>query len=128
MRDLYKPDIGQSSTDDLYNGTLIFRKTRPVAVDGEGIIKRGSPMTSEDGETYTVSGTNIMGILLFDLDCDDAEEAGNGVLGITGEFNQNKIEEALGEELDPEEVQAAWGRQIHIEANYKYPHGEAFPL
>jgi hypothetical protein len=128
MRDLFNPKIAQSETDDLYNGTLIFRKSLPVKVDGTGIVKRGSPLTSEDGKTYTMSGENIIGILLYDLDCDDPDEAENGVLGITGEFNRNKIEAALGTDIDPEEIQKAWGKQIHIEANYKYPHGEAFPL
>jgi len=127
-RNLFNPLIAQSDTDDLYNGTLIFRVTRPVALSGTGIIKRGTPLTSTDGETFEASGTDIMGILLFDVDMSETEEAANAVLGLTGEFNQNKIEEALGEDLDPAEVAKAWGKQIHIEKSYKYPNVETFPL
>jgi len=127
-RNLFNPEIDQSVVDDLYNGTLIFRKTRPVKVEGTDILKRGSPLTSADGVTYTVSGMNILGILLFDIDTSEEYEAENGVLGLTGEFNQNKVEEALGSALDPREVQSALGRQIHIERNYEYPHGDAFPI
>jgi hypothetical protein len=129
VRNLFHPEVAQSEVDDLYNGTLVFRKTRPVVLSGTGVIKRGSPLTSDDGETFTVSGTNIMGILLFDIDTSEVEEAENGVLGMTGEFNQNKIEEALGASLEPAAIAEAWGRQIHIEASYPYPHpDEMYPL
>jgi len=136
-RNLFNPEIAQSETDDLYNGTLVFRTTRPVAVgipDGSsgyettGVIKRGTPLTSADGVMFTASGTDIMGILLFDIDVSEIEEAKNAVLGMTGEFNQNKIEEALGEDLDSAEVAKAWGKQIHIQKSYKYPDVETFPL
>jgi hypothetical protein len=70
----------------------------------------------------------IIGILLFDVDADDEDEASGAVLGISGEFNQNKIEEALGDELDPADVMDAWGRNIHIEANHTYPATPDFPL
>ena len=144
MRNLYKPEISQSKVDDLYNGTLIPRKVRPVTVEGTGTLMRGTPLTSDDGVVYKkfVPGegpgtvvsdvltlnNGILGILLYDVDADDEDEAENAALGISGEFNQNKIEEALGEELGPLDIQAAWGRNIYIEPDYKYPHGEAFPL
>jgi hypothetical protein len=146
MRNLYNPEISQSTVDDLYNGTLIPRKTRPVTVSGTGILKRGLPLTSEDGITFTAffpgqgpgtveEGTlalalnnGILGILLFDVDADDEEEAGNAVLGISGEFNQNKIEEVLDDELDPADIMQAWGKNIHIEANKTYPATPDFPL
>jgi hypothetical protein len=149
MRNLYTPEVSQSTVDDLYNGTLIPRKTRPVAVSGTGILKRGLPLTSEDGSTFTafvpgqgpgtVAGEavdglvltinhGIIGILLFDVDADDEEEAHNAVLGISGEFNQNKIEEALDDELDAVAIMEAWGRNIHIEANKTYPATPDFPL
>jgi hypothetical protein len=146
MRNLFNPEVSQSAVDDLYNGTLIPRKVRPVTVQGTGVIKRGTPLTSEDGVTFTAfepgqgPGTidvegetltlnhGIIGILLFDVDADDADEAGGAVLGISGEFNQNKIEEALGVELDPVDVMEAWGRNIHIEANNTYPAMPGFPL
>jgi hypothetical protein len=153
-RNLFQPEIAQSETDDLYNGTLIPRLTRPVALSGEGVIKRGTPLTSEDGVTFTVfvpgqgpgavtGGTvssgvvsdlvlalnhGILGILLLDVDVDEEEEAKNAVLGISGEFNQNKIEEALGDELDPADIMLAWGRNIHIEASKTYPAVETYPL
>jgi hypothetical protein len=148
MRNLYTPEISQSTVDDLYNGTLIPRKVRPVVVEGTGVLKRGLPLTSEDGVTFTefVPGQGpgtvedvedvltltlnhgIMGILLYDVDADDEEEAQNAVLGISGEFNQNKIEEALDDELDAEAIMEAWGRNIHIEANKTYPTTPDFPL
>jgi hypothetical protein len=149
MRNLYTPEVSQSTVDDLYNGTLIPRKARPVAVSGTGILKRGLPLTSEDGITFTAfdpgrgPGTvvgeavdglvltlnnGILGILLFDVDADDEEEAENAVLGISGEFNQNKIEKALGGELDPADIMQAWGKNIHIEADKTYPATPDFPL
>jgi hypothetical protein len=109
---------------------LIPRKTRPVALSGEGVIKRGTPLTSADGETFTVCEDDdpIIGILLFDIDTEETEEAENAAIGISGEFNRNKIEEALGEELSPASIMGAWGRQIHIEASNKYPPVDSFPL
>jgi hypothetical protein len=151
-RNLFYPEIAHSETDDLYNGTLIPRLTRPVVLSGEGVIKRGTPLTTEDGVTFVkfipgqspgtgtgpvTTGTanveltlnyGIIGILLFDVDTDDEEEAESAVLGISGEFNQNKIEEALGDELDPADIMLAWGRNIHIEASKTYPAVETFPL
>jgi hypothetical protein len=151
-RNLFHPEIAQSETDDLYNGTTIPRLTRPVALSGEGVIKRGTPLTSEDGVTFVKfipglgpgTGTGpvatntanveltlnygILGILLFNVDADDEEEASGAVLGISGEFNQNKIEEALDDELDPLDIMLAWGRNIHIEANKTYPAVETFPI
>ena len=129
-RNLFNPEIDQSKTDDLFNGTLIPRVPRPVAVEGDGVLKRGTPLISEDGETFTVwePGEIIRGILLFDIDTEETEEAENAVLMVSGEFNRNKIEEALGESLDPDAVMEAWGRNIHIEANKKYPPVDTFPL
>jgi hypothetical protein len=146
MRNLYNPQISQSAVDDLYNGTLIPRKVRPVTVEGTGVIKRGTPLTSDDGvtfmaftpgkgpgaidveaETLTINH-GIIGILLFDVDADDEDEASGAVLGISGEFNQNKIEEALDDELDPADIMDAWGRNIHIEADKTYPATPDFPL
>jgi hypothetical protein len=118
----------------------------PVAVSGTGVLKRGLPLTSADGITFvkftpgqgpgTVEeetlaltlNNGILGILLFDVDADDAEEAGNTVLGISGEFNRNKIEEVLGSPLEPADIMQAWGRNIHIEADNTYPATPDFPL
>jgi hypothetical protein len=129
-RNLYNPEVDQSKIDDLYNGTLIPRKTRPVAVSGTGTMKRGLPLVSDDGETFTKwePGEIIRGILLNDIDTDETEEAANAVLGISGEFNRNKVEEALEDDLDSEAVMEAWGRNIHIEANNTYPPVPEFPL
>jgi hypothetical protein len=148
MRNLYNPQTFTSEIDDLYNGTLIPRKFRPVTVEGTGVIKRGTPLTSEDGVTFvkfipgqgpgTIDIENetatmtinhgIIGILMFDVDAADEDEASGAVLGISGEFNLNKIEEALGEELNPVDIMGAWGRNIHIEANNTYPATPDFPL
>jgi len=130
MRNLFKPEISQSTVDDLYNGTLIPRKYRPVALSGTGIIKRGTPLASSDGETFTVweTGEEIRGILIYDIDTSEIEEAENAVLGISGEFNQAKIEEALEGDLDSEAIMSAWGRNIHIEMNKEYPPTPDFPL
>jgi len=127
-RNLFNPEVAQSKVDDLYNGTLVPRLTRPVKLSGTGIIKRGTPLTSTDGVTFTVSSTAIMGILLYDIDMTEEYEAENAVLAITGEFNRNKIEEALDDELTPAAIMSAWGRQIHIEANKTYPPTPSFPL
>ena len=131
-RNLFHPEISQSETDDLFNGTLIPRKYRPVAIDSavDGIVKRGTPLTSEDGETFTVweEGAEIKGILIFDIDTSETEEAGNAVLAVSGEFNRNKIEEALGSDLDELSVMDAWGKNIHIEKNFTYPAVDEFPL
>jgi hypothetical protein len=88
------------------------------------------PGTVEDIEDVLTLTLNhgIMGILLYDVDADDEEEAANAVLGISGEFNQNKIEEALDDELDAKAIMEAWGRNIHIEANKAYPATPDFPL
>ena len=107
-RNLFHPEIAQSETDDLYNGTLIPRIARPVVLSGTGVIKRGTPLTSEDGVTFVKftpgqgpgTGTGpvasnvadveltlnygILGILLFDVDADDENEASGAVLGISG--------------------------------------------
>lgn len=133
MRNLFNPQIAQSETDDLYNGTLIPRKTRPVDISGigtSGIVKRGSALYSSDGKNYTVwqTGNVIVGILLADIDLSETEEAENAVMGLTGEFNQNKVEEATGTAIDPAAIQTAWGRQIHIEASYPQPDTESFPI
>jgi hypothetical protein len=129
-RNLFHPEIAQSETDDLYNGTIIPRLTRPVKLSGTGVIKRGTPLTSADGETFTVweESEPIIGILLFDIDTSETEEAENAVLGISGEFNQNKINEALDDELTAASIMGAWGRNIVIEASKKYPPVETFPL
>ena len=129
-RNLFHPQIAQSETDDLYNGTIIPRLTRPVALTGTGIIKRGTPLVSTDGETFTkwAPGGTIRGILLFDIDTEETEEAKNAVLGTTGEFNQNKLEEALEVKLTPLAIMNAWGDQIHIEASKTYPPVETYPL
>jgi hypothetical protein len=145
MRNLFNPETFQSSVDDLYNGTLIPRKFRPVTVAGTGVIKRGTPLTGSGSvfvqltpgqgpgtidadDEVLIYNYGIVGILLFDVDTNDEEEAGNAVMGISGEFNQNKIEEALGAELDPEDIMRAWGRNIHIEKNNTYPATPDFPL
>jgi len=139
-RNLFHPEISQSETDDLYNGTLIPRPTRPVKltaadVENDGVVKRGTPLTSTDGVNFKVSATNIRAILLHDIDVNETTEAANAVVGIGGEFNQNKLNEALQDALDddtaslsPLAVMDAWGRQIHIEASKKYPPVETYPL
>jgi hypothetical protein len=124
MHNLYHPRISQSEVDDLYNGTLIPRKFRPVALSGTGTIKRGTPLTSDDGETYTVweKGKDIIGILVLDIDTSETEEAENAPLGYSGEFNRRKIEEVLESELDPLAVMQTARDNIHIEYSYAYPH------
>jgi hypothetical protein len=82
----------------------------------------------QDEEVTLTLNRGIIAILIFDVDADDEEEASRAVLGISGEFNQSKIEEALDDELDPEDVMIAWGRNIHIEANSDYPATPDFPL
>ena len=130
MRNLFKPFIAQSEVDDLYNGTLIPRKYRHVELSGTDVIKRGTPLASDDGETFTVwePGKVIRGILIFDIDTDEIEEARNAPIGVSGEFNQNKLEEALDDPLTPLAVMVAWGDHIHIEPSRAYPPVDYHPL
>ena len=130
MRNLFNPQVSQSELDDLYNGTLIPRDARPVTVSGTGTIKRGTPLVSDDGETFTVwePGEIIRGILVKDVDADDTNEAENAVLGTSGEFNQNTIEEALGDHLTPIAIMEAWGDFIVIKPSYERPDVGQYPL
>jgi len=130
MRNLFKPVTAQSKVDDLYNGTLIPRNAWTVTVSGTGIMKRGTPLTSDDGETFTVwePGEIIRGILIYDIDTAETEEAANAVLGTSGEFNLNTVEEALGNDLTQSAIMEAAGKFIVIRANYKYPHADTYPL
>jgi len=138
-RNLFNPQIAQSETDDLYNGTLVFRKTRPIDITSagaSGVVKRGTPMQTNDGEAFWQWGPAlenaddppIAGILLFDIDLSETEEAQNAVLGYTGEFNRNKLEEALGGTLPEVVIAQAFKDNIHITASFKYPDVESFPL
>jgi len=118
MKNLFSPDVDLSKVDNLVSGTLVPSKVWPVPVTGTGIVKRGTLLTRNTGETsyraYT-SGAKIRAILLLDVDADDADESEGAVVAFSGEFNQNKIEEVMGITLSPEAIlDAAEDKEIYI--------------
>jgi len=114
MENLYKPNVNTSTVDDLISGTLVTAKVVPVTVTGTGIVKRGTLLSSEDGETYEADAENIQCVLLADVNADDPD-SNVGPAAFGGEFNQIKIEEVMGEELTPLAVHnARIGSRIFI--------------
>jgi hypothetical protein len=106
-----------SKVDNLVSGTLIPSKVWAVPVAGTGIIKRGTLLARDSGETEYrpyEDGDVIRAILLLDFDADDPDET-EGAAAFGGEFNQKKIEEVMGIALDPEAVlDAAEDKEIYI--------------
>lgn len=117
MKNLFSPNVDLSKVDNLVSGTLIPSKVWPVTVTGSGIVKRGTLLTREAGETsYKVyeDGDKIRAILLLDVDTDDPDES-EGVVAFGGEFNQNKIEEVMEITISPEAIlDAAEDKEIYI--------------
>ena len=117
MKNLFSPNVDLSKVDNLVSGTLIPSKVWPVTVTGTGIVKRGTLLTRDSGETAYKpyeNGDKIRAILLLDVDTDDPDE-NEGPVAFGGEFNQNKIEEVMGITLDPEAIlDAAEDKEIYI--------------
>ena len=117
MKNLFSPNVDLSKVDNLVSGTLIPSKVWPVTVTGTGIVKRGTLLTREAGETSYKpyeDGDVIRAVLLLDVDTGDPDES-EGPVAFSGEFNQNKIEEVMGITLDPEAIlDAAEDKEIYI--------------
>jgi len=117
MKNLFSPNVDLSKVDNLVSGTLVPSKVWPVTVTGTGIVKRGTLLTRDDGDTSYKpyeDGDKIRAVLLLDVDTDDSDES-EGPVAFSGEFNQNKIEEVMGITLDPEAVlDAAEDKEIYI--------------
>ena len=117
MKNLFSSNVDLSKVDNLVSGTLIPSKVWAVPVAGTGIVKRGTLLTRDAGDTeyrpYKV-GDVIRAILLLDFDADDADET-DGAVAFGGEFNQKKIEEVMGITIDPEAIlDAAEDKNIFI--------------
>jgi hypothetical protein len=127
MENLFKPNANESIVDNLISGTLAQAKVEPVAVTGTGIVKRGTLLYSEDGETFAAWDPDgkteiaadvevpqeIQAVLLADVDAQDPD-SNIGPAAFGGEFNQNKIEEVMGIALDAAAILAARAKQIFI--------------
>jgi hypothetical protein len=117
MKNLFSPNVDLSKVDNLVSGTLIPSKVWPVTITGTGIVKRGTLLTRESGETEYrpyEEGDVIRAVLLLDVDTDDPDES-EGAAAFGGEFNQSKIEEVMGITIDPEAIlDAAEDKNIFI--------------
>ena len=124
MKNLFSPNVDLSKVDNLVSGTLVPSKVWPVTVTGTGIVKRGTLLTRDSGETMYrpyEAGDVIKAILLLDVDADDPDES-EGPVAFSGEFNQNKIEEVMDITLDPEAIlDAAEDKEIYIAPMNKAP-------
>ena len=118
MENLFKSNVNESVVDNLISGTLVPSKVWPVVIEsGNGILKRGTLLTREAGETTYKEyedGDVIKAVLLLDVDTDDPDES-IGPAAFSGEFNQNRIEKVMGITLDPEAIlDAAENKEIYI--------------
>jgi len=114
MENLYKSNVDTSVVDDLISGTLVTSKVVAVKVTGTGTVKRGTLLSSDDGENYSADAENIECVLLQDVDADDPD-SNVGAAAFGGEFNQTRIEAAMGEELSPLAIhKARIGSRIFI--------------
>jgi hypothetical protein len=121
MQNLFQPDVSTSKVDNLVSGTLVPSKVWPVTVTGGGVVKRGTLLTRESGETSYKpyeDGDVIRAVLLEDVDTDDPDE-NVAPAAFSGEFNQNRIEEVMGFEegthIDPEAIlDAAEDKELYI--------------
>jgi len=126
MENLYKSNVDTSTVDDLVSGTSVPAKVWPVTITGTGIVKRGTLLARDPGETSyrpykepyeedeEIIRDVIRAVLLQDVKADDPDE-NEGAAAFSGEFNQNKIEEVMGITVDPEDIlDAAEGKKIYI--------------
>lgn len=114
MQNLFNPNVDASTVDDLVSGTLVTAKVVPVTVTGTGIVKRGTLLSSSDGESFAADANDIQCVLLQDVDADDPD-SNIGPAAFGGEFNQNKIEAVMGVDLTPEAIhKARIGARIFI--------------
>jgi len=129
MINLYRPNIDESTVDNLISGTRIPTKHIAHELEGTGVVKRGTPLTTADGEVFTPSATDIRAILMNDVDTSIPEESMEVAVYRNGEYNQNVIEAALqeagllaaGTNLDPLEIENARAFQIFIAPQHPAP-------
>lgn len=116
MRNLYSKDVSKSVVDNLESGTTVSVKITANQISGTGVLKRGTLLSTADGEEYTVYDTtaDISCILVTDVDADDPDESKEVAVYSSGEFNQNVIEEVMGFALTPLAIENARARQIYI--------------
>ena len=116
-KNLFSPNVNVSTVDDLISGTLVTSKVWPVTVTGDGVVKRGTLLTRDAGETTYreyEDGDKIRAVLLLDVDTDDPDES-VGPAAFGGEFNQNRIQTVMGITIDPEAIlDAAEDKRIFI--------------
>jgi hypothetical protein len=114
MLNLYQKNIDESTVDNLVSGTLAQEKIIPVTVAGTGIVKRGTLLKSADGVSYVADTTSAARcVLLLDADASDPDEAVKPA-AFGGEFNQNKIEEAMETTIPVLTVADLRAKQIFI--------------
>jgi hypothetical protein len=125
MKNLFSSNVDLSKVDDLVSGTLVPSKVLPVTVTGTGIVKRGTLLYSEDGETFVafegrdadpdndITADEIQAVLLLDVDADDTD-SNVGPAAFSGEFNQNVIEKVMEMTLTPIAVHNARAKQLYI--------------
>ena len=114
MENLYKPDVDESVVDNLISGTLVTAKVIPVKVTGNGIVKRGTLLSSANGVDYAADEEDIQAVLLLDVNASDPD-SNVGPAAFGGEFNQNRIEEVMGVTLTASAIhKARIGARIFI--------------
>lgn len=118
MKNLYSAGTDTSTVDNLVSGTLVPCKmiSAPLAA-GTGVLPRGTLLTAGEDGTYSAAKEEavvIDGILWLDKDISDPDEIVAVPIAASGEFNQNKIEEATGFNLTVAQIQNARGKQIYI--------------
>ena len=116
MRNLYKKDVDLTTVDNLVSGTLVPCKVIAAPLSaGTGILPRGTLLTAAAGGSYgKATGTDVHGVLLLDIDISDADERVGAPIACSGEFNQNKIEEAMDATVAIGTILNGRARQIYI--------------
>ena len=127
MKNLFKANVDTSTVDNLMSGTLVpIKVVTGTLMPNKGILQRGTLLTLAGAgyDVYTPETTSIRGILLNDIDTDDADEIIGAAIATSGEFNQNKIEEVMDIDVPNTDIYHARNRQIYIAPMNEAP--EAF--
>jgi hypothetical protein len=124
MVNLYSPDVATSVVDNLISGTLVPCKVWPknLAITDTAItaLKRGTVLGSNNGVNYddvditaAPTGNLRYAILANDVDVTDPN-LGAVAVYMSGEFNQNRIEEAMGADMNPALVNLMSAQQLYV--------------
>ena len=115
-KNMFNPYIAESSVHDFYSDAKFEIRIREVILPEGVVYPYGAPLTTEDGVNYVMSGEDIKCLLANDADTTGLTDPKDREVAayFTGGFNQNKVEDALGGELDPLEVAKARGIQLDI--------------